>query len=72
MSKISVNGKTQEVEVPILLIDLIKNNNVEQPDMVSVQVNGQFVTREKYITTEIVEGDEVDFLYFMGGGSHCW
>jgi sulfur carrier protein len=72
MSKISVNGKEQEVEAPILLIDLIKKNNVEQPDMVSVQVNGQFVIREKYITTEIVEGDEVDFLYFMGGGSHCW
>ena len=71
MSKISVNGKEQEVEVPILLIDLIRKNNVEQPDMVSVQVNGEFVLRENYTTTQINDGDEVDFLYFMGGGSRC-
>jgi sulfur carrier protein len=71
MSKISVNGREQEVEVPILLIDLIKKNNVEQPDMVSVQINGEFVLRENYTTTQINDGDEVDFLYFMGGGSRC-
>jgi sulfur carrier protein len=71
MSKIRVNGKEQEVEIPIVLFDLIKKNNVEQPDMVSVQLNGEFVLRENYSSTEINEGDEVDFLYFMGGGSRC-
>jgi len=71
MSKIRVNGKEQEVEIPIILFDLIKKNNVEQPDMVSVQLNGEFVLRENFSSTEIKEGDEVDFLYFMGGGSRC-
>jgi sulfur carrier protein len=69
MSKIKVNGKEQEIETPILLIDLIKINKVEQPDMVSVQLNEKFVVRENYETTHIKEGDEIEFLYFMGGGS---
>jgi len=71
MSKIQVNGVGQEAETPIALIDLIKINKVEQPEMVSVQVNGEFVIREDFGSRQINEGDEVDFLYFMGGGSRC-
>ena len=68
MSKIRVNGKEQEVEVPILLIDLIKKNDVAQPEMVSVQINGEFVDRGDFNSTLVNDNDEVDFLYFMGGG----
>ena len=72
MGSILVNGKVQEVELPISLIELIKNNKVEQPEMVSIQVNGEFVDRDSFETTLINLNDEVDFLYFMGGGSRCW
>lgn len=68
MSKISVNGKAQEVETPISISELIKLNNVAQPEMVSIQLNGQFVNRDDFDSTQVAEGDEVDFLYFMGGG----
>jgi len=71
MGSILVNGKVQEVEVPVSLIELIRNNKVEQPEMVSVQVNGEFVDRDSFETTQINANDEVDFLYFMGGGSRC-
>lgn len=69
MAKIQVNGNEQEVEVPISVIELIKKNDVAQPEMVSVQVNGEFVPRENFNSTLIYDGDEVDFLYFMGGGA---
>jgi sulfur carrier protein len=48
---------------------LIKQNNVQQPEMVSVQVNDDFVDRNEWDGLQIKEGDVVDFLYFMGGGS---
>ena len=70
MAKIQVNGNEQEVEVPISLIELIKKNDVAQPEMVSIQVNGEFLPRENFSSTLIYDGDEVDFLYFMGGGSN--
>ena len=69
MAKITVNGKAQEVKLPLSLTELIKQNNVEQPDMVSVQVNDDFVDRTEWDGIQIKDGDSVDFLYFMGGGS---
>lgn len=68
MAKIIVNGELQDVKLPLTLTELIKQNNVEQPDMVSVQVNDDFVDRTEWDDIQIKEGDSVDFLYFMGGG----
>ena len=69
MAKIQVNGEAQEVQLPLTLSELIKQNNVQQPEMVSVQVNEEFVDRSEWDGIQIKEGDSVDFLYFMGGGS---
>ena len=68
MAKIIVNGESQEVKLPLSLTQLIKQNNVEQPEMASVQVNDDFVDRTEWDDIQIKEGDSVDFLYFMGGG----
>jgi sulfur carrier protein len=68
MSRITVNGKQQELTNSLSLKNLITLNNITQPDMVSVQLNGEFVYKEDYETIELKDGDEVDFLYFMGGG----
>ena len=66
--KITVNGEPQEVQLPLSLTELIKQNDVQQPEMVSVQVNDDFVDRNEWDALQIKEGDTVDFLYFMGGG----
>lgn len=68
MAKIIVNGEVQEVETPITVEDLIRKNSVAQPDMVSVQVNEEFLDRSEFKTKLLTDGDEVEFLYFMGGG----
>ena len=69
MAKITVNGEAQEVQLPLSLTELIKQNKVFQPEMVSVQVNDDFVDRTEWDGIQIKEGDSIDFLYFMGGGS---
>lgn len=68
MGHIKVNGEIQEVEFPLNVNELIKLNHVEQPEMVSVQVNEEFVDRDEWNSVQLKENDEVDFLYFMGGG----
>ncbi len=68
MAKIIVNGEDQEVQLPVTVSDIIKQLNVAQPEMVSVQVNEEFVEREEFETLQLNEGDSIDFLYFMGGG----
>lgn len=67
--KIKVNGKEQTFEKSsVSVTELLGLCQVSQPDMVSVQLNGEFVVRENFPTTKVTEADEVDFLYFMGGG----
>ena len=69
MAKIYVNGDAQEVSLPLSVSELINNSNVQQPEMVSVQVNEEFAEREDWETIQLKDGDKVDFLYFMGGGA---
>ena len=68
MAKIYVNGDAQEVSLPLNVSELIKQLLVENPEMVSVQVNEEFAEREDWESIQLKEGDKVDFLYFMGGG----
>lgn len=69
MAKIYVNGDVQQVELPLNVSELIKQLLIENPEMVSVQVNEEFAEREDWSNIQIQEGDKIDFLYFMGGGS---
>ena len=69
MAKIYVNGDAQEVNLPLNVSELIKQSDVQQPDMVSVQVNEEFAEREDWESIQLKEDDKVDFLYFMGGGA---
>ena len=68
--KITVNEEQQEVREGINISGLIQENNVVQPEMVSVQLNEEFVDRDDFETIVLKEGDIVDFLYFMGGGAY--
>ena len=69
MAKIYVNGDAQEVNLPLNVSELIKQLLVENPEMVSVQVNEEFAERGDWEGIQLKEGDKVDFLYFMGGGA---
>mgnify|MGYP000256289592 FL=1 len=69
MAQIIVNDEKQDVTLPLTLSELIKLNKVFQPEMVTVQVNEEFVERDVWDTTSLKDGDHVDFLYFMGGGA---
>ena len=67
--KIKVNGKEAPLnQDSVSVAELLKIFEVEQPDMVSVQLNGEFVKTANFESTHVEEGDEIDFLYFMGGG----
>ncbi len=66
--KLTVNGKMFEAKPSISVIALLKEKNVESPEMVSVEINGKIIRKEKYSQIELRESDRVEFLYFMGGG----
>jgi len=67
--KLAINGESQEVAAGQTVLELLGSLKVESPDMVSVQLNGEFVERASFGQAQVKEGDAIDFLYFMGGGS---
>ncbi|HRS18347.1 MAG TPA: sulfur carrier protein ThiS [Bacteroidales bacterium] len=68
--KITVNGEAKQYEQAVVTVaDLLVLEQVASPEMVSVQRNGDFVATEQFETTMLEDGDEIDFLFFMGGGS---
>ena len=67
--KIKVNGKDQSIQKNAVSIsELLKLNKVESIEMVSVQLNGNFIDKKFFDKISLKENDELDFLYFMGGG----
>ncbi len=65
--RVKINGKQEEIQETNLL-DLLKAKNIE-PRMVAVEQNAKMVDRSSLMNTRIHEGDEIEFLFFMGGGS---
>ena len=49
--------------------ELIEKEDVETPQYVTVTINDEFVESGAFETTEVKDGDEIEFLYFMGGGA---
>lgn len=66
---IKISGEEKEIKEGVTVTEILAIEKVEQPDMVSVQLNEEFVDRDKFSTTVLKQGDEIDFLYFMGGGT---
>jgi sulfur carrier protein len=64
--QVKINGKTEEIPGGTVL-DLLSTKKIE-PQMVAVEVNDRMLEREHLATTQLNEGDQVEFLFYMGGG----
>lgn len=65
---ITVNGKNISLEKEITVIQLLEEQSVKMKDYVTVQINEEIISREKFDSVLIKEGDIIEFIYFMGGG----
>jgi len=68
--QITVAGVKKEVKDGLTLPELIELENVETPEYVTVSINEEFVASADKDSTVLKDGDSVEFLYFMGGGSY--
>lgn len=65
---VKVNGENVSLEKSLNISELLIAVKADQPEYVTVQLNGEFVERDDFSKTFTNEGDEIEFLYFMGGG----
>ncbi len=66
--KLVVNGKQIDLAESLTVSELLTEQEVKMPEMVSVEVNGEILRRTEFDTKRLQDGDKVEFLYFMGGG----
>jgi sulfur carrier protein len=64
--QVKINGKPEEVMGGSVL-DLLTAKKIE-PQMVAVEINDSMVDREHLGSTQLKEGDRLEFLFYMGGG----
>lgn len=65
---ITVAGNKKEVKEGLTLPELLEQEKVEMPEYVTISINDEFVEAEDREATVLKNGDNVEFLYFMGGG----
>lgn len=66
--KITVGGEAKDVKDGLTVAELIEQEKVETPEYVTVSVNEEFLKSDEVQAHVLKDGDNVEFLYFMGGG----
>jgi sulfur carrier protein len=64
---VKINGKSEDVQGATVL-DLLKAKNID-PHMVAVELNSTMLERDQLGAAAVKEGDSLEFLFYMGGGS---
>ncbi len=65
--QITINGKPEELQADTIM-DVLKQKEID-PHMVAVELNTHIVERDRLDTTNVQDGDKVEFLFYMGGGA---
>ncbi len=64
------NGKPASItgEQPVSVTCLLEALQVEQREYVTVELHGDVMDRAQFDGATVKDGDNVEFLYYMGGG----
>jgi thiamine biosynthesis protein ThiS len=66
--KLQINGDFREFNGPLTLSALVEILGLK-PDRVAVELNRLIVAREHWPETDLREGDRLEMVQFVGGGS---
>ncbi len=62
-----INGESQSTTAETLA-SLIEHLGMK-PDRVAVELNREIVPREKWLQTRLQDGDRLEIVHFVGGGT---
>ena len=66
--KIQLNGKPNEIQAGLTVSELLLKWKI-RPELVTVEVNENILQKLDYETTVLKNGDNVEFVFYMGGGT---
>ena len=65
---ITINGKTETMAPNTTLGQLLAQRKI-RPEVVTVELNDALVERARFGETVLREGDRLELVFYMGGGS---
>jgi sulfur carrier protein len=65
---IQLNGESREVPERSMLDDLVKDLSLE-PTRIAIELNQRVVRRDQWARTTLAEGDRIELVHFVGGGT---
>jgi thiamine biosynthesis protein ThiS len=66
--QLTINGEERSFEAPLTLAALVDQLGLKL-DRVAVEYNRAIVPRAQWAETSLVEGDRLEIVQFVGGGS---
>jgi thiamine biosynthesis protein ThiS len=66
--QVILNGKPHSVDDGATVADMLRGLKIE-PVRVAVEINEDIVPRKTFAETPIHEGDRIEIVTFVGGGS---
>ena len=66
--RIQVNGEIRELPEKLTLAALIQQLSLA-PERLAIELNREVVRRAEWAQKELREGDKVEIVHFVGGGS---
>jgi len=66
--KLHINGEEKTFDSPLTLAVMVASLGMK-PDRVAVELNRDIVPRERWAETSLHDGDRLEIVHFVGGGS---
>jgi len=66
--KLHINGEEKAFEPSLTLAALIETLGMK-PDRVAVELNREIAPRNSWSETQLKDGDSLEIVHFVGGGS---
>ena len=70
--KLKINGEIKTINEPNeeLLLEALLENLGYKPQLVVVELNGEIINPKVWVTTKIKNGDSLEVVTIVGGGSY--
>jgi thiamine biosynthesis protein ThiS len=66
--KLLINGEDRSFDGPLTLNGLVEQLGMKT-DRVAVELNRDLVPRAQWSATSLADGDQLEIVHFVGGGS---
>ena len=66
---VNLNGNAHEIEFGLSLINLIEELGLAERKAIAIALNGEVLKREDYDGLVLSEGDSLEIVRAIGGGS---